>query len=77
MRATRRGTARDFSLRPPDFEGMIREGAGLWRGHNAHLHSMGELVEENPAAGGLSLSLLAHPVQRSGRRVVHALLTLV
>ena len=45
--------ARDFSRRPLDFEAMIREGAGFWRGHNAHLDSMGEFVEENPAAGGL------------------------
>ena len=73
----RRCMARDCSRRPLDFEAMMREGAGLWRGHNAHLDSTGKFVEENPAAGGLSLSLPAHPVQRSGRRVVQALLTLV
>ncbi len=36
----RRCMARDCSRRPLDFEAMMREGAGLWRGHNAHLHSM-------------------------------------
>jgi len=69
--------ARDLSRRPLDFEATIRDGAGFWRGHNAHLDSMGEFAEENPAAGGLSSSLLAHPVQRSGRRVIRGLLTLV
>jgi hypothetical protein len=51
--ATGRCMARDLPRRPPDFEAVMREGAGLWWGHNAHLCSTEEFVEEKPAAGGL------------------------